>query len=319
MFPPFDEVVRADGYRWWYLDAISDSGEQALTVILFVGSVFSPYYARARRKGPAAADNFCALNVALYGRPARWCMTERAAGNTTRSSKRYAIGRSSVEFRDSQLIVDVNEWAVPMPRPVRGQIKIDMPSEQQAPIVLESDGAHEWQMLAPRAPVTVEFLEPDVNWRGTAYVDSNRGSVPLERSFNSWHWSRAHVQDDSTVIQYDLTDCKGRNTLHTYRVDKEGTLAHYPALDQLVDMPAARYWRMPRHTRIDGQATLSELHTLEDAPFYSRSQFKTQVAGLHASCIHESLDLERFDRSWVQCLLPFRMPRNTRQVGLHTH
>jgi hypothetical protein len=25
--------------------------------------------------------------------------------------------------------------------------------------------------------------------------------------------------------------------------------------------------------------------------------------------VHESLDLDRFRRPWVQCLLPFRMPR----------
>jgi len=32
---------------WWYVDAISDDGQHALSVIAFVGSVFSPYYAWA--------------------------------------------------------------------------------------------------------------------------------------------------------------------------------------------------------------------------------------------------------------------------------
>jgi len=36
-----------------------------------VGSVFSPYYAWAQRSGPADPENHCALNVALYSRPAR--------------------------------------------------------------------------------------------------------------------------------------------------------------------------------------------------------------------------------------------------------
>ncbi len=43
------EVARR-GYAWWYIDAVSDCGSHALTIIAFVGSVFSPYYAWARRK-----------------------------------------------------------------------------------------------------------------------------------------------------------------------------------------------------------------------------------------------------------------------------
>jgi carotenoid 1,2-hydratase len=49
--------------------------------------------------------------------------------------------------------------------------------------------------------------------------------------------------------------------------------------------------------------------TLEDAPFYSRSLLQTQLLGSPATAIHESLDLDRFASRWVQCLLPFRMPR----------
>ena len=65
----FDRDVPHDGYAWWYLDAVSDNGEYALTLIAFVGSVFSPYYAWARRRaGVAGADpnQHCAFNVGLY-------------------------------------------------------------------------------------------------------------------------------------------------------------------------------------------------------------------------------------------------------------
>ena len=44
------------GYAWWYVDALSDDGRHGLTIIAFVGSVFSPYYAlraAARRRRPA--------------------------------------------------------------------------------------------------------------------------------------------------------------------------------------------------------------------------------------------------------------------------
>ncbi len=58
------------GYAWWYLDALSDDGAHGLTIIAFIGSVFSPYYARARAaRGavPPTRLEHCAINVALYG------------------------------------------------------------------------------------------------------------------------------------------------------------------------------------------------------------------------------------------------------------
>jgi hypothetical protein len=81
--PHFDAAVASGGYAWWYVDALSDDGQHGAVIIGFVGSVFSPYYAWARRPraqhAPRALDH-CAINVALYGPGrGRWAMTERGA------------------------------------------------------------------------------------------------------------------------------------------------------------------------------------------------------------------------------------------------
>ena len=97
----FDTEVPSGGYRWWYLDGLSDDGRHGLTIIGFVGSVFSPYYALARRRGGADPANHCALNVALYGDGGhRWSMTERGRRSISRSAsalrhrpQRHALGR----------------------------------------------------------------------------------------------------------------------------------------------------------------------------------------------------------------------------------
>ena len=68
-------------------------------------------------------------------------------------------------------------------------------------------------------------------------------------------------------------------------------------------------WRVPRRTRADAGHGARVVQTLEDAPFYSRSLLDTRLLGRVAPAIHESLDLDRFRSRWVQCLLPFRMPR----------
>jgi carotenoid 1,2-hydratase len=77
--PYFDTVVPSQGYRWWYVDALSDDERYGLTIIGFIGSVFSPYYKQSGRDIPL--DHSC-LNIALYGKGARWVMTERSAGDT---------------------------------------------------------------------------------------------------------------------------------------------------------------------------------------------------------------------------------------------
>ena len=85
--PRFDRVVERNGYLWWYFDALSDDGRLGFTVIAFVGSVFSPYYAAARRAGRGDPDHHCAINVALYGEgPHRWAHTERGRDALHRSA-----------------------------------------------------------------------------------------------------------------------------------------------------------------------------------------------------------------------------------------
>ncbi len=69
---------RQNGYAWWYVDALSDDGTNGITIIAFIGSVFSPYYALARRNGPADPLNHCAINVAIY-RKARQALGDDGA------------------------------------------------------------------------------------------------------------------------------------------------------------------------------------------------------------------------------------------------
>mgnify|MGYP000665064969 CR=1 FL=1 len=49
--PRFDAPVPPGGYSWWYVDALSDDGQHGITIIAFIGTVFSPWYAWARRGG----------------------------------------------------------------------------------------------------------------------------------------------------------------------------------------------------------------------------------------------------------------------------
>jgi carotenoid 1,2-hydratase len=72
-----------------------------MTLIVFIGSVFSPLYAWSRRRGAGDPGNHCAVNVALYERKRRWAMTERGRAAVSRSVERLAIGPSALPWDGS--------------------------------------------------------------------------------------------------------------------------------------------------------------------------------------------------------------------------
>ena len=89
--PRFDLTVPPDGYAWWYVDGISDDGAHAVSVIGFIGSVFSPWYGWSGRRNPA---DHCCINVALYGRGGRWTMTDRGESALRQSPDTFEVGPS---------------------------------------------------------------------------------------------------------------------------------------------------------------------------------------------------------------------------------
>ena len=123
--PDFSQVVPANGYAWWYVDALSDDGQNGITIIAFIGSVFSPYYAFARRKGPADPLNHCAINVAVYRKGGnRWAMTERPRGAVSRTIDTFAVGPSHLSWDGKSLTIHVDEISVPIPGRIRGTIRV---------------------------------------------------------------------------------------------------------------------------------------------------------------------------------------------------
>ena len=113
--PDFNVPVPDFGYRWWYVDGISDDGRDGIVVIAFIGSVFSPYYYRARARGRGDPYEYCALNVSLYGpRGRRWTMTERGRNDLHLGDAQGRLGPSAVAWRDGMLHIDVCERSAPL-------------------------------------------------------------------------------------------------------------------------------------------------------------------------------------------------------------
>lgn len=288
---------------------MSDDQRHGITLIAFVGSVFSPYYAWARRHGPADAEDHCALNVALYSPGAgRWCMTERGRGHCARTGDSLVIGPSRLHWDGQCLQFDIDERGAPLPRRVRGRVRLWPEQLQRYSTPLDAAGRHRWGPIAPSARIEVDLPEPGLRWQGHAYLDSNEGDEPVERAFERWDWSRARLPDGSTLVHYDLqwpAQPDHPERLLSLRFDARGEVEPLPTPPPQ-DLPPTA-WRLPRRMR-SAQA-LRVARQLEDTPFYQRCLLDVPLGRHTVQGFHETLSVPRLVRPVVQAMLPFRMPR----------
>ena len=311
--PDFSQSVPENGYAWWYCDAFSDDGAYGLTLIAMIGSVFSPYYARARRAGRGDPEHYSALNVALYGRGGkRWALTERGRSDLVRTRNTLKIGPSQLVWDGSALTVSVNEMTVPIPGRIRGTIKITPSALNARAFQLAQLGSQMWRPIAPCARVDVDLDRPKRRWSGHAYWDSNWGAVPLEAAFKRWTWSRASTPEETTIFYDGERRGEGPFSL-ALKISRDGRIETLEPPPKAA-LATTAVWRIPRETRSSAasQTPARVLKTFEDTPFYARSLIETDIGGSPRSAMHESLLLERFDTRWVQALLPFRMPRRAK-------
>lgn len=308
--PEFSYDVPASGYTWWYIDGLSDDGRYAITVIAFIGSVFSPYYYRARKEFGQAVDprDFCAFNVALYGcGRGQWAMTERDSQALEQHSERLRIGPSMLTWKDGKLYGEFDEETKPLPGRVQGRFRLMPQLGNSQTFFLDPTGRHRWHPLTPRARLEVELDSPKLSWQGQAYLDTNAGDEPLEDGFIGWQWSQAADSDGVTLI-YDVQPRHSDAHVMAYRI--EANRAPQPLeLPTAVELPKT-LWRLPRRTFTDNPHTPRVTKTLEDTPFYSRSVVENSITGKRLTAIHESLSMDRFTRGSTQWMLPWRMPRH---------
>lgn len=291
------------------MDALSHDGQSGITLIAFVGSVFSPYYARARRKGLSNPENYSALNVALYAPgAARWAMTERGRGQCRRTATTFEIGPSALRWSDGVLTIDVEEVCVPIPRHIRGRIRVIPDVMVDDEFALDGRQGHLWRPMYPSAHVELDMQVPELRWQGSGYLDTNAGEAPLEDAFVHWTWWRARLSE-KTIVFYDVTESSGANGMFALEVDAAGCLSSI-APPPSANLPKT-LWRLGRVARSSPGMTPRIVRTLEDTPFYARTSLITDWFGTSVVAMHESVSLERFRSPWVQAMLPFRMPRRT--------
>lgn len=253
------------------------------------------------------------MNVALYGAPKRWAMTERGRGSLRQAESSLRIGPSSLEWDGTALTARIDEVTAPVPSRLRGVVRVRPEGVNGRGFDLDAPGRHRWRPIAPAARVEVELERPDLRWSGPGYLDTNWGSKPMERAFTTWNWSRAPLRDGGAAVLYEVVARDGdRAPSIAIRSDRFGAVEAIEPPPP-APLPPTPLWRVGRATRADAGHAPAVRQRLEDAPFYSRSVISTRLLGEDIpAAVHESLSLDRFAAPWVQAMLPFRMPRAIR-------
>jgi len=263
------------------------------------------------RDATTAADDHCAINVCLYSPGmSRWTMTERAQRHVARDRHGFRVGPSRLEWRDDALAIDIDERGAPLPRRVRGRVRLHPQALCTFRAALDAAGRHRWGPIAPCARIEVDLNQPALRWSGHAYFDSNEGDEPIERGFERWHWLRASDAQGRTSVIYDVEPLDHGSRVIGARFAADGTACDLEAPPSQ-RLPPSAIWRIDRRVRSRADAAAPRVRrTLEDTPFYARSLLElTLEASTRVEAVHETLDVARLRMPVVQALLPFRMPR----------
>ena len=303
----FDLAVPPKGYAWWYVDGISDDGTRSLSVIAFIGSVFSPWYAWSGRRAP---DNNVCINVATYGPGGRFTMTDRGRSALRQSAERFTVGPSSLHWTGEELVISVDEiGAPPLVGRVRGTIRVRPSAITGVELPLTPDGAHVWRPFAPTSAISVDLEAPGWQWDGHGYFDANFGTRALEQDFSHWSWGRFPTGTGSTCF-YDATRLDGAQLGVGVRFGADGTAR---AVTPPPKAPLRRsLWAMRRETRADAGHAPRQVQSMLDAPFYTRAAVRTRIDGEETTGVHEALDLRRFRSPLLKPMLAVRVPRRAR-------
>ena len=234
-------------------------------------------------------------------------MTERGHRMLDRDTDRLTIGPSALQWDGDRLTVEIDEIAVPLPRRIRGRVRLIPETLSHRPFVLDGQERHRWWPLAPVSRIEVELDRPALRWSGPAYLDCNAGEEALETAFRSWTWSRAAHTKGATVA-YDARRRDGSDISLGLDFDRRGQVRE-------IELPPptrlkSGFWGVHRAARCD-RGDVQLVRTFEDAPFYTRSQLSGRLCGRQVAAVHESLDLDRFAMPLVKLMLPFRMPRRS--------
>ncbi|MBN9688428.1 MULTISPECIES: carotenoid 1,2-hydratase [unclassified Corallococcus] len=287
----------AGAYRWFYADVTA--GPYSAVCIFMLGSLFSPRYSVAARRGghPLA---YSAVNFALYHQGVRklWVLSEYPRVEL-QGPGRLRIGRSTLTHAvDGTVRMDVDDGTAPWGRPVRASLTLRPLTGRGPEVQLMPGLPHYWQPLAPRAEARLEVSTLGVSAEGMGYHDTNHGQELLGARLSGWHWARTH-HANHTVVDYHLPD--GVAPVRMVAGANGVVCERGPNPEARPTSLTGWGLRVPAkmHT---GNEVVGAPRLLESSPFYARLESRRDAL----DTMGEVADFRRFHSPFIRWMAHFR-------------
>lgn len=218
----------SNAFEWWYFDALSEDGRDAVVIIFLDNFIFSPRYNSANRKRgiiknklrrkKSSPDNerIPALAFTYYrdGKPVYRAINEftpedfsanpetpscRIGNNFFRlESAPYGTGyviSINAKLRKNRRLEAHFEW-------------LSIESDFLPDKIINKEDSHAWNLVVARADVTGKISIFDntgkdidiIHFRGTGYHDHNFDNRWLPETVSEWQWGRAHFPDATAIF-----------------------------------------------------------------------------------------------------------------------
>lgn len=213
--------LNPDAFEWWYFDALSDNGRDAVVIIFLDNFVFSPSYnsRKIRRQNKNAGKDFKSFPAIAFiyyrdGKPIYRGINEYFKDDFSASEDVPAcrIGDSSFRMESasygSGFLISV-ECKLPRGKSLKANFEwLSIEGDFLPEAVKNTEEAHHWNLVSSRSDVTGSIKIGDkrgnnidtINFRGTGYHDHNRDTRWLPKTVKDWQWGRAHFSDSSAIF-----------------------------------------------------------------------------------------------------------------------
>jgi carotenoid 1,2-hydratase len=221
----FSSSVKADvwhpqkddkSYEWWYFDALSDDGKEAIVIVFLDNFIYSPRYNRetasisGNKRCPAISFTYYRDGKVVYRTVNEFHQSDFHSSET---EPRCEIGGSEFKFESASYGSGYSlKIRAAMPggmRTVEADLEwLSVEADLSPDTFCYEENKHCWNMVSSRSDVSGKISLRDSggkeiearSFRGTGYHDHNIDNRWLAKSVQDWHWGRAHFADCTAVF-----------------------------------------------------------------------------------------------------------------------